>query len=60
MLLNIHFQKYCYSFENYTFQRYLVLHILTNPDRLTLVYTHKKGNILGKKQFQFRCLHTTL
>ena len=34
MLLNIHFQKYCYRFENYTFQRYLVLDILTNPDRL--------------------------
>ena len=28
-----------------SFQRYLVLDILTNPDRVTLT---KKGNILGK------------
>ena len=36
MLLNIHFQQYRYRFENCTFQRYLVLDIPTNPDRVTL------------------------
>ena len=38
-------------------QRYLVLDILTNPDRVTLT---KKGKFWGKIHCQFRCLHTTL
>ena len=46
MLLNIHFQKYCYRFENCTFQRYLVLDFPTNPERVTLT---KKVIFWGKK-----------
>ena len=35
-----------------SFQRYLILDILTNPVRVTLT---KKGNTLGKIHCQFRC-----
>ena len=45
MLLNIHFQQYRYRFENCTFQRYLVLDVLTNSDRVTLT---KKVTFWGK------------
>ena len=51
MLLNIHFQQYRYRFENFTFQRYLVLDIPSNPDRVTLT---KKVIFWGKNQCQSR------
>ena len=40
-----------------SFQRYLVLDILTNPDRVTLT---KKVKFWGKICYQFHCLLTTL
>ena len=45
------------NFKDRSFQWYLILDILTNPVRLTLI---KNGNILGKNPLPVSCLHTTL